>query len=628
MCGINGVYQYHLLDADLDKVHKMNKVTNSRGPDFSNIYHDNEVIFGHNRLAIIDPNELSNQPFISNDGNIVLTYNGELYNFLELKNKLSKTYDFKTASDTEVIIAAYLKWGMKMLDYFNGMFAFALWDKNINQFYLCRDRLGIKPLYYFEYQKSVIFSSSIKSINSYLENKLHIYKNELFDFLSYGTVHSPNTILNGVKLIPRASYYMAGSEESSLYEYWNIFQENKSTLDYSKVTAKTKELLMNSVEKRLVSDVPFGLFLSGGIDSSLLVAAASKCSTNTVDTFSVVFQDEEFDERKYSRLVADKYNTNHTEIEIHPDDLLHNIEAPFLAMDHPTIDGINTYFISKAVKEKGFKMAISGTGSDELFAGYPVFKQAYELNNKKWLYSFPPQIRNWAGKLLKLHDPSLRTEKKADILNQRLLELPYYYPLFRRIYSSNSMGELFNFKNDHFQLYPFLWGVNEIEPTKRGADFPFLSKISALEIETYLQNVLLRDADQMGMANSLEIRVPFLDHELVEFIISINDDFKYPNYPKKLLVDSTKGWLPNEIINRKKMGFVFPWDKWMKNELNTFCFEGINQLENLEFFNMKKINQLWKDFSIGKPGSHWIKIWTLVVLGKWVTNNKVTFENE
>ena len=624
MCGINGVYQYKSKDT-LDKVHQMNKVTQLRGPDNSDVYIDNEVIFGHNRLSIIDLSESANQPYISNDETIVITYNGELYNYIDIKNELSGFYDFKTNSDTEVIIAAYKKWGIKMLDHFNGMFAFALWDKTNNNFYLIRDRMGIKPLYYFEHENSVIFSSSVRAINTYLEEEIKVDKYELIDFLSYGTVHSPNSILNEVKSIPKGSYFFSGFEESSIVEYWNNFVNVNHSLSYSDAIKETKKLITDSVEKRLISDVPYGIFLSGGVDSSILVAAASKVSNMPINTFSIVFDEKEFDESQYSRLISKKYKTNHNEITLSPDDLLNNIEAPFFEMDHPTIDGINTFFISKAVSEQGYKMAISGTGADELFAGYPIFKQAYELNNKKWLYSFPPQMRNLFGSILKWYDPSPKTEKKADILNQRVLELPYYYPLFRRISSKKSIDKILKFKSHSLKSYPLLWGINVLEAKQRDLQLPFFSKISILEIETYLQNVLLRDADQMGMANSLEIRVPFLDHKLVNFILSLEDEYKYPHYQKKLLIDATRGWLPDKIINREKMGFVFPWEKWMKCELHDFCLVAIQSLENHQIFNMKNINILWKDFIDGKSSAHWINIWTLVVLGKWTSINNISF---
>jgi len=625
MCGINGVYQRDSVKDSVAKVQEMNKVTHLRGPDHVAIYEDENVVLGHNRLAIIDLDDKANQPFISKDKTIILTYNGELYNYISLKKQLSSNYDFKTKSDTEVIVAAYKQWGIKMLDKFNGMFALALWDKSKNHFYLCRDRLGIKPLYYKELNKAILFSSSIKALKSFLCDDFSINDRSISSFLSYGTIHSPDTIINGIKQLPRASYYFASEEQSEVVEYWSFFDTNFSSLTYKDTISKTRELLISAVEKRLVSDVPYGVFLSGGIDSSILVAAASKLSKKNINTFSVVFGEEAFDERNYSQIIASKYKTNHTELSIDPVDVLNRIEEPFSGMDHPTIDGINTYFIADAVSKQGFKMALSGTGADELFAGYPVFKQATQLASKKWLYSFPPQLRNWSGKLLKTYDSSPIAEKKADILNQRILELAYYYPIFRRIFSIDKIGKLVNINTKDFKSHPYKWGLHELEPKRRGASYPFLSKISTLEMETYLQNVLLRDADQMGMANSLEIRVPFLDHELVEFVLSIPDNYKYPEYPKKLLVDATKGWLPDEIIYRKKMGFVFPWELWMKNELKYFCANSISYLECNSVFNMKLINDIWNDFLKGKPNVSWLQIWTLVVIGKWMKNNNIDY---
>ena len=622
MCGINGVYNHQSLKDVENKVKQMNSLTKHRGPDFNDVYLDSTVCLGHNRLAIIDLDSKSNQPFISNDENLVLAYNGEIYNFLELKKQLSKSYKFKTESDTEIIIAAYHLWGINMVTKFNGMFSFALWDKKNEQFFLCRDRLGIKPLYYSEYQESIIFSSSIKAINQYYLNKTSINKDDFVDFLRFGTVHSPNTFLNEIKSLERASYLIASNEETKIVEYWNLFS-GSSLINKEEPKIKIKKLLLDSVEKRMMSDVPFGVFLSGGIDSSILVAAASKVSTKNINTFSIVFKEKSFDERKYSRIMASNYKTNHFELELTPEDILHQIEEPFKFMDHPSVDGINTYFISKQVHKKGYKMAISGAGADELFSGYPVFKNSVELSNKKWLFSFPPQIRKLASKLLYLYKPNLQSEKIGEILNLKLLELSNFYPIFRKIFSDSS---IMNLSNQSFRLkspYSFLWAENELSFKKRGHKTSFLNKVSSLEIETYLQNVLLRDADQMGMANSLEIRVPFLDHNLVEYVLSLSDKFKYPEYPKKLLVDSTKGWIPNEIINRKKMGFVFPWEKWMRNELKTFCEESINSLEYISFFEMNHVNTLWVNFLKNKSQVHWLQIWSLVVLGKWIANNSI-----
>ena len=623
MCGINGVYNHQSIEDVENKVKQMNSLTKHRGPDFTDVYLDSTVCLGHNRLAIIDLDSKSNQPFISNDKNLILVYNGEIYNFPELKKQLSSSYKFKTESDTEIIIAAYQNWGIEMVYKFNGMFSFALWDKTKEELFLCRDRFGIKPLYYLEIYQSIIFSSSLKAVISSYPMDLNIKEEDLIDFIQYGTVHQPNTILEKVKSVPRASFLKISNQETKIFEYWNLFENAIPNKPVKEPLKNLEKLILESVENRLVSDVPYGIFLSGGIDSSILVAAASKVSNKNINTFSVVFKEESFDERKFSRMMASKYKTNHFELELRPEDILHQIEEPFKFMDHPSVDGINTFFISKQVHEKGFKMALSGAGSDELFAGYPVFKQVFELENKKWLFSFPPQLRNLFGKLLIKQKKSLKSEKMAEILNLKLLQLPYFYPIFRKIFTNNSISKLTDIRNLSYESYPFEWGLSEICSKKRGFSYPLISRISALEIETYLQNILLRDSDQMGMANSLEIRVPFLDHNLVEYVLSLPNELKYPISPKKLLIDSTKGWIPDEIIYRKKMGFVFPWEKWMRNELKTFCEQSINNLENISFFEMNYVNTLWVNFLKNKSQVHWLQIWSLVVLGRWTANNSI-----
>ena len=605
----------------------MNSLTKHRGPDFTDIYLDSTVCLGHNRLAIIDLDSKSNQPFVSNDENLVLVYNGEIYNFLELKKQLSKSYKFKTESDTEIIIAAYNIWGIEMICKFNGMFSFALWDKTKEELFLCRDRFGIKPLYYLEINQSIIFSSSLKAVKSLYAEDLNVKEDDLLDFIQYGTVHQPNTILERVKSVPRASFLKISNQETKIFEYWNLFENTIPSKPVKEPLKNIEKLILESVENRLISDVPYGIFLSGGIDSSILVAAASKVSNQNTNTFSVVFKEKGFDERKFSRMMASKYKTNHFELELNPDDILHQIEEPFKFMDHPSVDGINTFFISKQVHQKGFKMALSGAGSDELFAGYPVFKQVFELENKKWLYSFPPQLRNLFGKLLIKQKQSLKSKKMAEILNLKLLQLPYFYPIFRKILTNDAISKLTDMRNISYENYPFKWGLSEIGSKKRGSRYPLISKISALEIETYLQNVLLRDADQMGMANSLEIRVPFLDHNLVEYVLSLPNELKFPSSAKKLLIDSTNGWIPDEIIHRKKMGFVLPWESWMKNELRSFCEESILNLDYYSAFNMGRVNLLWKDFLNGKPNVNWIQVWSLVVLGKWTSINLSTKNN-
>ena len=319
--------------------------------------------------------------------------------------------------------------------------------------------------------------------------------------------------------------------------------------------------------------------------------------------------------------MANKYKTNHFELQLNSDDILDQIEEPFKFMDHPSIKGVSTFFTSKLLHQKGFKMVLSSVGSDELFADSSVFKEVLELENKKWLYSFPPQLRNIFGKLLQRRNQSLKSQKLAEIINLKLFELPYYYPVLRKIFTNNYINELTVFKNILSKNYPFKWLLNEISSKNRGSNYPLISKISAFEIETHLQNILLRDSEQMGMASSLENRFPFLDYNLVEYILSLPDRLKHSTYPKKLFIDLTNGWIPEEIIERNKMDFVLPWEKWMKNELSSFCEESILNLEYYPHFNMSEVNLLWKDFLRVNSNVNWLQIWSLVVLGKWTAIN-------
>ncbi len=623
MCGINGIYNYSNLSSSLENIELMNKVSDHRGPDFSSVYNDDKVVLGHNRLSIIDLAKEANQPFISADKNVVLVFNGEIYNFIELREELKSSYQFITNSDTEVLLASYLKWGSSFVSKLNGMFAFAIWDKSKYQFILGRDRLGIKPLYFIESNQSIYFSSSIKSLMENKELSFSLDEESIQDYLQYGTVHSPDTLVSPIKMLAKSSLLIVTEDDWKVDNYYDLITEFKNhppDSNYEDVKKNIRKLVCSSVNKRLISDVPYGVFLSGGIDSSILVAAAANESAEPINTFSVVFDEQDFNESTYSRLIAKKYKTNHQEIKLTANDLLKELESSLNLMDHPSIDGLNTYVICKAAKKQGLTMAISGLGADEVFAGYPVFKQSLSLESKKWLYSFPPIIRRIFSSLLTTFKPSIQNQKIASILNQKLFELPYYYPFFREIFNDNQINKLIN-SGSKFN-YPKEWGVSNLEPGNRGYDLPFLSKISVLELETYLQNVLLRDVDQMSMANSMEIRVPFLDHDLVSYVLSIKDDFKHSNYPKKLLVDSFEDWLPKEIINRKKMGFVLPWDSWMKNELKDFSYDGLMQLANLESFDMKEVNRLWYCFLSGNKLVPWYKIWSLVILGKWISNNK------
>jgi asparagine synthase (glutamine-hydrolysing) len=622
MCGINGIYGVTKLSNPKELLEKMNSVTHHRGPDFSAVYIDEQVAFGHNRLAIIDLNTSSNQPFISNDGNVVLAFNGEIYNYQEVR-KLIDNYDFKTNSDTEVIVAAYQKWGIGCVHQFNGMFAFAIWDKALQKFFLVRDRLGIKPIYYFDNNQQFAFSSELRGLLSlpFIDKKIN--PSALADYVQYGTVHAPRTIIQDIKMLLPGHYMTISDDGSTITEYWDINQKysrKSQGQSYDEVKTEVRNLFFKSVERRLIADVPFGAFLSGGIDSSAVVAAMSKVSPNKIKTFSITFEEEAFSEAKYARIIAEKYNTDHTEIKLTPEDFLKTLPKAIASMDHPSFDGVNSYVVSEVTKKAGVTMALSGLGGDELFAGYDIFKRAYSLLDKKWMFSFPHILRSFAGTAIKLAKPSVSSEKIAKILKVKYLELPYYYPINREIYSDEEVQQcvygISEYSNAVKEIVDFGVGINT-----NGSKAPFLSRVSYAEINTYMQNVLLRDTDQMSMAHALEVRVPFLDYELVEYVYGVKDEFKYPHSPKKLLVDALGDLLPNEIVNRPKMGFTFPWESWMRGNLKGYCVEGLDALKATKIVDEDFINKQWKSFLSGSSKTKWSHFWHLVVLGQWIKEN-------
>ncbi|CAG5083598.1 asparagine synthase (glutamine-hydrolyzing) [Parvicella tangerina] len=626
MCGINGIYNIRKVDHPVDLIKKMNQRSAHRGPDYSGVYSDEDIVLGHNRLSIIDLDEVSNQPMISENDNLVLVFNGEIYNYQELRKILEKRHTFKTNGDTEVVLAAFERWGPACLNHFNGMFGLAIWDKNKRELFVARDRLGIKPVYYYDNLEQFAFSSEIRSLLELPFVEKEINEDALVDYLRYGTVHAPRTIINGVRMLMPGHYVLLNVDGIKTHQYWNVnlhYSSESFNQSYDQVKSRTKELFYESVERRLVADVPFGAFLSGGIDSSAVVGVMSEVSKNKVNTFSVTFAEEEFSEAKYARIIAEKFNTNHHEIKLSPTDFLEDLPNAIDSMDHPSMDGPNSYVVSKATKGAGITMALSGLGGDELFAGYDIFKRAYSLLDKKWLMSFPLFFRKGLGTALKVVKPGISSDKIKKTITSKYLELPYYYPINREVLDDNKLHEILSFHNyPENAVHEIL--QHSIGVGTSGASVPFLSRVTFAEINTYMQNVLLRDTDQMSMAHALEVRVPFLDHKLLEYVYGVRDDFKYPTQPKKLLVDALGDLLPSEIVDRPKMGFTFPWESWLKNDLKDYCIEGFDYLKGLSYFNERGLDNLWIDFLNGKRTITWSRVWTFVVLGHWLKKNRIS----
>lgn len=598
-----------------------------RGPNAKNSWNDEHVYLGHARLSIIDLSESSNQPMHSSDDRYVIIYNGELYNYRELKLELqrvaqgsaSTSYFFKTNSDTEVVIAAYERWGKDCLEKFNGMFAFALYDKKEKSLFIARDRMGIKPLYYAHVNGQLIFASEIRTLlrSGLIENKIN--RNVIEEYFLYQTVHSPNTIIEGVSMLMPGNYMEYKNDTLVISPYWKInnFINSSNELSYEQTCKKVNELLYQAVERRLVADVPFGAFLSGGIDSSAVVGMMSKISSQKVETFNVSFDESDFSEAVYARQIAKQFGTNHHEIKLTPEDFLKSVPESLAALDHPSGDGANTYVVSKATKQAGITMALSGLGGDELFAGYDVFKRMMEINNRSYLNIFPSWMRKVPAGLIKVQKSSIAGDKIYEVLSEEKISIDSAYPISRKIFSKTQIDLLLKKHSNNNCLSEI---INKItKPNKEHV----LSYVSALEINSYMQNVLLRDTDQMSMAVALEVRVPFLDYKLAEFVLSVKDEFKYPSTPKKLLVDSLGGLLPKEIIDRPKMGFTLPWKHWMKNELKSFCEQNIMSLSKRDFVNENGLTQLWDQFLKDDKKVTWSRIWHLVVFENWLQKNNI-----
>jgi asparagine synthase (glutamine-hydrolysing) len=510
-----------------------------------------------------------------------------------------------------------LRWGIDCVKRFNGMFAFAIWDTIEQKLVIARDRMGIKPLYYQFKNNVLLFASEIRALihSGLIDKKINL--KSVAEYIQYTTVHAPNTMIQDVFMLMPGHILELQNGNLKIQQYWNIndFTKTKGDLSYKETCAKVNELLTASVERRLVADVPFGAFLSGGIDSSAIVGLMSKVSSEKVQTFNVSFDEGEFSEAKYAKQIAEKFNTQHHEIKFTPNDFLKQLPEALAAMDHPSGDGPNSYIVSKATKKAGITMALSGLGGDELFAGYDIFKRYYELEKKGWLNIIP--AKGLAGKLLAAKKKSVQGDKTAEILALDTINGFNAYPINRKLFNQKDYAGLLK---ENYNADNFIKNVIKKSETDKQH---ILSRVSLFEIQTYMQNILLRDADQMSMAVALEVRVPFLDYQLVEFALSVKDEYKYPHTQKKLLVDALGDLLPDNIVNRPKMGFVLPWKDWLKEDLKDFCEENIAQFSKRSFVNREAVLLIWNRFLSNDQKITWSRVWHLVVLNNWINTHQI-----
>ena len=625
MCGIAGLLDFDIISQPENPGRILRLMLDSirhRGPDdrgeelITNEYGPT-LHLGHQRFSIIDLTAGGHQPMANDDKSFWLSTNSEIYNFRELREELSDHFRFNSQSDTEVLLKSYEHWGIDCLEKLRGMFAFAIWDSKKQQLILARDRLGIKPLYYIAGEKQFLFASEVRALLASGLSDSTINPTGLYHYLSFGHLKSPQSLIGNIQEL-KAGHYLVVKSDGSFKEtqYWHPLNSLETADDES-----IQNILHESVRFRQVSDVPIGAFLSGGIDSSAIVSHMASISDEPITTLTIGFKEKEFDESEHSAEISRLFKTNHKLLTLDEKQLLDALPAAISAMDQPTMDGINTFLISRAANEAGLKVVLSGLGGDELFGGYPSFQLVPNLlEKKKWLLYYPKFLLNLGTKMLKYSLSSDQSIKLDHWLNGKLSGAHEYY-LIRALYCQDQVSELFQDQSlvEKEILKNFQTTKDNLNLDKLDGDF---SLISYLETTHYLQNMLLRDTDMMSMAHPVEVRVPFMDHKLVEHMFRMPAKLKkLTSTPKALLVDSMKPPLPDSIVHRKKMGFTLPFEPWMhgamKPEMESVLLTSVKPLENL--ISQETTEKIWQQFLAGKIS--WSRPWALYVLKRWVDKN-------
>jgi asparagine synthase (glutamine-hydrolysing) len=617
MCGIAGILNITNNTRHTDAIRIMTDRIAHRGPDAEGIYVDQRIALGHRRLSIIDLQESANQPMWDHTGRYVLIYNGEIYNYKEIKSTLQE-YPFKTESDSEVILAAYARWGVHCLERFNGMFALAIWDTREEVLFMARDRVGKKPCYYYHGSDHFVFGSEVRSMLASGLVPRQLDAHHLTEYFLYQAPMNDHSMVRDIRHLGAGHYAIIKNGKLTEHAYWGYDIVKPCDDDASKAKNKVRDLLLDAVRLRMVSDVPVGAFLSGGIDSSLIVACMSEQSEAPVNTFTISFDEKDYDESVYAQQIASQYKTNHHRILIRPEEFLFSVEDILASLDTPSGDGPNSYLVAKHTRAANIKVALSGLGGDELFAGYSKFMIYHKVMQYRWLLHVPLSIRRSVASLISTFGPAHTSSKLASLAGLKKWDLPSVYPLLRRSYGYDEIDKLLVNPNHEDSVQQRLESLNS--SVSWMGDF---SKCTIGEMETYTRDVLLRDTDQMSMAHALEVRVPFFDYRLIEYVLSLPDHIKYPHTPKQLLVDAMAPRLSKEFSQRKKMGFTLPMKHWLKHELATMTESKITNLADRKEFNSDEVINKWKSFKNGDERILWSRIWKLVVLSDWLQRNSL-----
>jgi len=612
MCGIAGFYSFHKKYSDTD-LKKMTDRIAHRGPDADGFYTDAEsgVGLGHRRLSILDLSTAANQPMQSHDGRYFIVFNGEVYNFQEISQQLG--IQCRTTSDTEVILEAFIMKGPEFVHLLNGMFAIVIYDSKEKALYIFRDRLGVKPVLYYWQNGDFVFASEIKAILTIDEiNRTKTTKKEsVYTFLYSGYIPEPHTIYTEIARLPAGSYAVIRDRKMTITSYWR--PEDKVTAekvtDFETAKRQLNELLTSSVKYRMISDVPFGVFLSGGIDSSAVAAIAQSVSKESIKTFSIGVKDKELDESAYARSVSDYLKTDHYEFMVSERDSLDLVERVLTAYDEPYADtsAIPTMLVSKLARQH-VTMALSGDGGDELFMGYGAYAWAERLQANPMLRILRQPI-SVAFSMM-----NARYKRVGGLLD---------YPDPARIKSHIFSQEQYFFseKELHGMLTPsYIWPLQFDEQFHNlGRKLSAREEQALYDIKYYLKDELLIKVDIASMQFSLEAREPFLDYRLVEFALNLDEKLKvYNGVSKYLLKEVLYSYVPRQLFDRPKKGFSIPMATWLHRDLKFLVDRYLSKasIESAGFVKYEKVKDLVNRFEKGQDFL-FNRIWALIQLHKW-----------
>ena len=623
MCGIAGFTQFSRPMGSIDQLKTMANSILHRGPDAGGEYLDKHVGLAHRRLSIIDLSEAGNQPMYSPDQQLVIVFNGEIYNFLELRETLERQgHSFKTHTDTEVILALYQQHGEACLEKLNGMFAFALWDKQQQKLFIARDRIGKKPLYYFQQNSRFAFASEIKALLTLPDIPRDIRLDAVYDFFAYQYVPDPKSIFQHIHKLPPGHFMSVNKDGIEVHQYWDVSFKQVSSDSEAQLTEQLLELATRCTKRRMISDVPLGAFLSGGIDSSGVVAMMAQNSDTPVKTCSIGFDEKRFNETEFAQIVADKYQTEHHELTVHQN-VKENLEKIVRFFDEPFADPslVPTYFVSELARQQ-VTVAIAGDGGDEVFAGYEKYTIDAIENRLRGKLPF------WIRKKVFPKMANLLAKSSASVCRKG-----------KTLLTSLSLDPAMGFYLSNAQIDDRHWNalvkqdvkaeLADYHPSRlttdvyARADGPdHLAKILYTDMKTYLPGGILVKVDRMSMANSLEVRAPVLDREVIEFAATLPSDMKFHRGEKKhILKQAFKPLLPDDILYRKKMGFSVPLADWFRDEIKDLAEEYLfTKSDGIQhFFDMQVVDKFWREHQSSKA-DHSTLLWSMLMFQMWWYN--------